>query len=309
MNTELPDKKEKLPSTGEKKMNRIYQLIAVVFFISAAILGWQFLDQKAITEAERSEKDQVKEQLTSLLKEYEAVTSDNAEMEKQLREKESELKEMLGDLEKLEKANLNQKWLIGKYKKESKTLRRLLKVYLHEIDSLGKTIIVLEEEKTIVEGELTKEIERTTNLTEEKDQLSEKVNLGSKFKLYNLLITGVRARSGGKEREESRARKVEKIKACFTIGANDLATAGERDFFIRVANDKGIVFPKGEDSTNVFIANGKELAYSGKRTLNYQSKPVDICIYFQKFLFDPGNYTIDIFADGTQIGESSIMLE
>ena len=309
MNTELPDKSVQSTSVGEKKTNRIYQLIAVVFFICAAILGWQFLDQKAITESERSEKDQVREQLTTLLKEYEAVTSDNAEMEKQLREKESELKEMLADLGKLEKANLDQKWLLGKYKKESKTLRRLLKVYLYEIDSLGKTIIVLEEEKTIVESELTKEIERTTNLTEEKDLLSEKVSIGSKFNLYNLVIIGVRARSGGKEREEGRARKVEKIKACFTIGANDLIKSGERDFYIRVANENGVVFPKGGDSTNVFIAYGKELAYSGKRTLNYQNKPADICVYFQKILFEPGNYTVDIFADGTHIGESAIRLE
>lgn len=302
MNTKLPEKKE-------KKTNRIYQLIAVVFFISAAILGWQFLNQKSITEFERSEKEQVREQLTALLKDYEAVTSDNKEMEIQLREKEKELKVMLMDLEKLEKANLDQKWLLNKYKKESKTLRRLLRVYLHEIDSLGKTITVLEEEKTFVESELTKEIEKTTHLTEEKDLLSEKVSVGSKFKLYNLVITGVRSRSGGKEREEGRARRVEKIKACFTIGANDLAKPGERDIYIRVANESGDVFPKSGDSTNVFNAVGKELVYSGKRTLNYQNKPESICVYFQKPLFVPGKYTVDIFADGSQIGEAVILLE
>jgi len=53
----------------------------------------------------------------------------------------------------------------------------------------------------------------------------------------------------------------------------------------------------------------KELAFSGKRTLDYQNKSAEICVYFQKNLFEPGKYTVDIFADESLIGESSIVFE
>ena len=293
----------------KKPSNKLYIIAAIVLFAFSVVLGWQFLKQKSIAEKEVSEKNSIKEELKTLLGAYENVTSDNEQLNTQLREKETEIKEMLADIDKLEAQSLEQKWLLKKYKKESETLRRLLKGYLYEIDSLGKTITVLKEEKTIVEGSLTKEKAKTVQLSQEKQELNQRVEVGSKFKVYGLSILGVRLKSGDREKEEKRAKRVEKIKACFTIGANDLAKPGERDIYIRVANKNGDVYPKGGDSTNVFVFEGKELAYSGKRTLNYQNQPAEVCVYFQKDNLEPGTYTVDIFADGVKIADSAIILE
>ena len=297
------------PSQKENKSNKIFRVVAAVLFVAAGILGWQFLEQKALVKEERSEKGVIKAELSQLLAEYQEVTTDNEGLRKQLDEKILEIEEMLVDIEKLEKLKIEQRWLMTKYKRENQSLRRILKVYLHELDSMGKKINVLVEEKTELAGNLTVEREKSSALTKDKEVLTDKVALGSKFKLYQMVATGIRMRGGGKEKEEMRARRVEKIKVCFTIGANALTKPGERDFYIRVADPKGNVFPKGGDSTNVFIAEGKELAYSGKRLLNYQNVETEICIYFNKNNLEAGRYSVDIFADEEKVGEASILLE
>ena len=292
--------------TPNKKLIRIVGVALVLIIIG---LTWQLFEQKTIVEKEQTEKGEVKEELFSLLSEYENLNSENEQLNSELRSKENEIKDMIISLEKMESKSKEQAWLIGKYKKESKTLRSLLKSYLYEIDSLNKTIDVLEEEKLYAQENLSIEREKTNMLTQEKNQLSQKVSIGSKYQIYNLLSVGVRDKTGGREKEEKRARKANKIKTCFTIGANVLAKAGERDVFIRVSNQKGMVFPADGDSSNVFDYNNTQLAYSAKRTLNYQNKSVDVCVYFSWPIFEPGTYAIDIFADGFQIGESAVSLD
>jgi len=302
MDVEAPVKKE-------KKSNMIAMIIVALLFATAGILGWQLLEQQTLVKEERSEKGEIKAELSILLAEYQEVTTDNEGLRHQLDEKIADIEEMLVDIEKLEKLKIEQRWLMTKFKRENQSLRRILKVYLHELDSMGKKIIVLVDEKAAVEGSLTKEKEKSDALTKDKEELTGKVALGSQFKLYQLVTKGIRIRGGKKEKEESRARRVEKIKVCFTVAANALTKPGERDFYIRVADEKGNVFPKGGDSTNVFISEGKELAYSGRRSLNYQNVIEDICVYFKKSGFTPGRYSVDIFADGIMVGETSIVLE
>jgi len=293
-------------NTSNNKLIRIAGVVLILIIIG---LSWQLLEQKTIVEKEQTEKGEVKEELFSLLGEYENLNSENEQLNSELRSKENEIKDMIISLEKMESKSKEQAWLIGKYKKESKTLRSLLKSYLYEIDSLNKTIDVLEEEKLYAQENLSIEREKTNLLTQEKNQLSEQVSIGSKYQIYNLLSVGVRDKTGGREKEEKRARKANKIKTCFTIGANVLAKGGERDVFIRVSNQKGMVFPADGDSSNVFDYNNTQLAYSAKRTLNYQNKSVDVCVYFSWPIFEPGTYAIDIFADGFQIGESAVSLD
>ena len=293
--------------TQEKKGNRLFTITAAVLFVVAAVLGWQFLEQRSIAEMEKSDKEAIQQELNVLLSDYEKLTVDNAELNYQFNIGKEKIKEMLVEIKKLEAKSD----LLWKYKKQSKTLRKLLKGYLHEIDSLNKTITHLSEEKLEVESNLDRERKITKELTWEKEQLVEQVELGSVLKTYNVMAQSLRMKSGGtREREEKRARKVEKVKVCFTIGANAIVKNGTKDVYLRVADKNGNVFPKGGDSTKVFIFEGKEIVYSAKRTIDYQNKAKDVCIYFsKKEEFLPQKYTVDIFADGVQIGETSFELE
>ena len=310
MEAEVPAKKENPPAGRTGKNNKLFMIIAAVLFVVAGILGWQFLEQSATIKEERSEKGEIKAELGQLLAEYQNVTTDNEGLRQQLDEKIEEIEMMLVDIEKLEKAKIEQRWLMTKFKRENQSLRRILKVYLHELDSMGKKINVLEVEKTEIASNLTTEKEKSELLTQEKEDLTGKVELGSTFKLYQTKVVGIRMRGAGKEKEEMRARRIEKIKVCFTVAANSLTKPGERDSYIRVADAQGNVMPKGGDSSNVFMsAAGKELAYSGRRSLNYMNVAEDICVYFNKLGLDPGKYSVDIFADGKKVGESVITFE
>jgi len=114
-----------IPVNKEKKSNKLVMVVAAVLFVAAGVLGWQFLQQKALVKEERSEKSEIKEELNQLLAEYQNVTTDNEDLRIQLNEKIAEIEEMIVDIEKLEKLKLEQRWLMTKYKRENQSLRRI----------------------------------------------------------------------------------------------------------------------------------------------------------------------------------------
>ena len=63
MDVEAPVKKE-------KKSNKIAMMIVALLLATAGILGWQLLEQQTLVKEERSEKGEIKAELSLLLAEY-----------------------------------------------------------------------------------------------------------------------------------------------------------------------------------------------------------------------------------------------
>jgi len=62
--------------------------------------------------------------------------------------------------------------------------------------------------------------------------------------------------------------------------------------------------------SGMFKYQGKDIAYSSKRKVNYKGETMNVCIYWTaEDRQATGKYTINIFVDGYDIGETSFVLK
>ncbi len=62
--------------------------------------------------------------------------------------------------------------------------------------------------------------------------------------------------------------------------------------------------------SKLFMFEGKEIAYSSKRNVNYKGKDLDVCVFWKaENLQASGKYNVTIYADGKEIGEKIFNLK
>lgn len=198
---------------------------------------------------------------------------------------------------------------IERFKRENGKLNYYKKLYLEKIDSLIKANETLKVENQSLRAEIKQEQRRTERLTDENVMLTNKVALGAVLKVSNLSVEGIRLRSGGKEGSTTRARSVERLKACFTIGENRVANRGNKNIYLRVIGPEGASLWIEDAGSGKFMAEGQETLYTAMATIDYQQEELPVCIYWTKGSpFAEGTYKAEVYADGVLIGETSFSL-
>jgi hypothetical protein len=301
-----------MEQSGKKNSGtRLFAILSLIFFGLACFLGYQLYNQKVktqtiIIEREKASSDyeNVKSELGEVQKAYEGLQTNNKELQDQLDTRKAEL----ADLEtKLEKAKGNE-YEISKLKRELKTIRDLIKSYLHDIDSLNILNQGLRTENQKVKEDLTAEQTKNTELSNEKKKLSETVEIGSRLKANSIKIEGIKSKSGDKESVVTKAKRTDKIKTCFIFGENSIAKKEEKQVFVKITGPDGKVLAHNLDD-DTFVVNGERLNYSAKKEVNYEGRDKDVCIYFTKNEdFLPGKYKIEIYCDGGLAGSGTVEL-
>ena len=98
------------------------------------------------------------------------------------------------------------------------------------------------------------------------------------------------------------------IKTCFSVVENKLAEAGNKEIFLRITNEDGMLL-EAPTPLSIKDKDQKKINMSSKRTINYQNENTDLCIYYEvDNSIEAGNYKIEIFAEGFLIGKTSLGL-
>jgi hypothetical protein len=148
------------------------------------------------------------------------------------------------------------------------------------------------------------EVETTRQtLEEEKEQLTDKVNKASVLQAKDIVASPLNKRS----REKDRARRVEKVRVCFTVRENAIIEPGTKTIHMRIMRPDEIVL--ANNASNLFEYNGEMVAFTAKRDVEYENQDVEMCIYWDKNeeLID-GTYNVDLFHDGNVIGTTTFTL-
>jgi len=198
---------------------------------------------------------------------------------------------------------------IERFKRENGKLNYYKKLYLEKIDSLIKANETLQVENKSLKAEIKTEQRRNEQLMDQNVNLTNKVALGAVLKVSNFSVEGIRMRSGGKEAATTKARSVEKIKACFTLGENKVANRGNKNVYLRVITPEGSSLWIEDAGSGKFMAQGQETLYTAMATVDYQQEDLPLCIYWTKGTpFAEGTYKAEVYADGMLIGETSFTL-
>ncbi len=260
-----------------------------------------------VTEQVVVERDNVKADLLQLQKDFENLQTNDKGLQAEIEAKKAEIAQLLEDAEK----HKGDAYVISKLKKESETLRQIMRGYVRTIDSLGtlnKNLIV---EKDNVLKELDTEKGKITGLNKEKEELQSTIQKGSILSCFNVVAKGVKFKSGGKkESETSKASRAEKIKVSFTLGENKIAKAGEKTVFIRIVTPDGKEMAKNYDDNYRFTFNKSNGYFAGKEALNYANAEISGVTYCEgKDPLVPGNYIIEVACDGVIIGSTNLRLD
>jgi len=304
---------ENTSNENRKKSGLLWILIALLG-ITNAVTFWMYTQEKnkaaneiIVKEQVIVERDNVKGELLQLQKDYANLQTNDKALQAEIDAKKAEIAQLLEDAEK----HKGDAYIISKLKKESETLRQIMRGYVRTIDSLGtlnKTLIV---EKDNVLKELDSEKGKTTTLNKEKEDLKATIQKGSILTCFNITAKGVKFKSGGKkESETSKASRTEKIKVSFSLGENKIAKAGEKTVFVRIVTPDGKEMAKNYDDNYRFTFDKSSGYFAGKQALNYANAEISGVAYCEgQGELVPGNYIIEVSCDGAIIGGTNLRLD
>ncbi len=298
---------------GKNKNSGYIAAIAVLALIVVILFVWMMRTRthlNSLLAEKEKQRTELKQELDSLLVEHERVKMDYGRLSDSLTTKDSVIQANAIEIKRL----LDTEYEYYKVKKKLSQLQLVAQGYVRQMDSLYTVNASLTEENVSIRKDLTELKKEKDQIQKDKEVLTEKVEIASLLKIYNLQATGVRYKAGGEsEVPTDKATKADQVKVCFTVGENEIIKPGNKDIYVRIARPDKEILTKSKIDEYTFEFEGKKIQYSAIGTINYENKPVDLCMYWKKNYsaqqMMPGLYHVDIFCDGAVIGHTTFTLK
>lgn len=301
------------PNNGEKqRRNGVFIIIIAVLIAALALLAWLYLSTRSrlgnLVEEKETQRMELQHELDSLINEHNNIKLEYGSLSDSLAGKDSIIQANALEIRKL----LDTQYEFFKVKKKLDKLRSISQGYLRQMDSLYTVNRELREENEQIRSSYQKEQLKSTSLQKDKEALAEKVSMAAVLKAYKITGQGVRG-SNEKERVTDKAKRVEKIKVCFTLSENSLLSAGRKEVYVRISRPDKMILTRGKGDEYSFTYKGEILQYSMKETVNYQNQAIDLCLYWinrsSKEDLPEGVYVVSVYSDDFEIGQSSFELK
>ena len=291
----------------EKKNNTALKILTGVLAVALLALGIYTIkfynEEKENKAILTKEKQVIEDELNDLIVKYDEAIEENQIMDQNLVDARDRIERLLDSVEDNE-ANLV---LISRYRREIGNLKAEKERLFRVVDSLNRqnqmmsqtldsTNVILEE-RTRISDSL-----QTTN-----QDLANKVDRAAQLKITNLRGEGVIVRNSGKLVENDRTRRIDQVRTCFTITANDLAGPGERNMYVQVYN------PENELVGDEIVVEheGGAMVYSAASKVYYENNELDVCLLAntQEDKLLEGTYKVYVYANATLLGTASFNLK
>lgn len=292
------------PKSHSKKI-----LIAVIIVLLLVLGGAAFFIYRQNSQIEEMQqetivsKQQLEDEYEGLSMQYEGMKL-NIKNDSLLQKLDNEQAKVQRLLEELRTVKAENKKEISRLNDELATLRKVLKSYIVQIDSLNRANEQLKKENKEITTKYQQTTQTLNQVSQEKKNLTEKVSLAAKLDATNIGVSPVNK----KGKVQKKINKIEQLIVNFTITKNITAEPGERTIFVRIMKPDDDVLVKSR--ANVFPFENTEINYSMRRVIEYGGEEVPVTLYWdvEEYLM-PGTYRVDIFADGSRIGSKSFVLK
>lgn len=194
----------------------------------------------------------------------------------------------------------NGNWALAKAKKESETLRTIMKGYIVTIDSLNQLNVALTEENIAMKERVEEVQGRNDQLVQRQENMEEIIAAGRVLQSTDISAVGVRLTSSGRQRETSRADKADMIKVCFSLLENAIAEPGNKNLYLKALTP---------DSTMLEYEPGA--AFSASRNIDYANERLTTCIFYtveEGITLGSGVYSFEILEEDVVIGTTQLEL-
>ena len=160
MENKTPDLKA-IPKSSKKNNTPLLITGLIILALLATFLGWELSNKSALNKEYKTQidmlksdlnemdemmkknglgnmmEDDIKTSLNNLLEDYNTVNTNNKELNDSIASQKEKVVFLLGELEDTEKRRKYTAYELYKMKKETETLRKVMKDYVHRVDSLN----------------------------------------------------------------------------------------------------------------------------------------------------------------------------
>lgn len=289
-----------------KNMNRntVIGLVIAALIILVGIIGFlltrmheQKIESQQMLELAEMDKREMENEYEQFAMQYNEMKMQikNDSLVAQLEKEQQRTEELLAELKQVKSSNAAE---IMRLKKELATLRKVLRSFVQQIDSLNRENQQLSRENDNLKTQNRQAKAHISNLSSENEALSEKVDIASQ-----LDATGIWAEGRNKRgKKAKRIKDVKKFAIGFTIARNVTTATGIRSIYIRIATPTGEVLTQG----GTFEYENRQLEFSIRKDIEYTGEEQSIQVWWDVTqALSAGNYRVDIFADGHNIGSTT----
>lgn len=249
-----------------------------------------------------NERDNIKEKFSDLLDDYNMLETSNDSLNAEINNRKEEI------IKLIEEVNNTKNWAAGMkktYEEEIKSLKKIMRHYVFQIDSLNILNQQLIAENEMVRTENDRYKSENDELVDRNTELLTTIEDASVVNASHINVSFL----NGRDKETNRSSKIEKLKISFTLSANKLASSGQKTIYLRITRPDGYVISSG----NTFTVGDSQLSYSDSRIITYDNQSLDVAIYHKvdkdKNPLTAGKHGISLYMDGNKIGESSFLIE
>ena len=302
---------QEMNQPGQPRKNTMIYWIVIAALLATCV--YMFLGKRKAAE----QNDQTTAQLAvadssrkSIENDYNAalgrldqLTSKNVQMDSMINMKDGEISKMKAEINKImsdKKATAGQ---LARAKELVTALNAKVKSYEERIAELEHENTKLNNENVVVTKERDSTVTQNIALKQ----------IGSVLHASNIRMVPIHQKKSGKEKETKKARRVDIMKITFDIDENRIADSGPKDIYIRITGPDGNMINNAASGSGVTpLADGKSLNYTLMKQIPLEKgKPVkDISMnWHQDGDYQAGNYSIEIYNSGYQVGKGSVSLK
>jgi hypothetical protein len=290
-------------SPRDRRNNIIVGMLVVVLAVLSFLYFSQRKNNRLIITQITVQKDSIQSELGRMMIGYDSLKVSNDTLTSQMAITRTRVKELLDELAQTRKISLEK---INRYQKEVTTLRDIMRNYVVQIDSLNRKNQMLLVENQEVKEQARQTETRNQQLSQEKEQLEKDLKKAAVLEAFGGSAIALNDRG----KDTRFANRTAMIRVDFTLAKNITAKKGDRVIYIRIMRPDQLLLNKSE--SDVFRYENMKIPFSASREVTFEGMELPVAIFWDnqgQSPLIPGEYSIDIFADGASIGGTKLILK
>jgi FtsZ-binding cell division protein ZapB len=293
---------ENIPKQKSKNLqnNIIVVVLSAILVVMLVLFFMQRREHSVIMKDIIAEKDSIQQELTQIVAGYDMLKTENDTINEQLIFAQAKVRDLLIEVEQTKRVSYEK---ISDYQKQVTTLRGIMRDFVVQIDSLNKRNEQLMAENTQVKEQFKQSEIEKEQLSQEKSNLQKNLQRAAQLEARELIAEGLNSRN----KESKFANRTTLIRISFVLGKNVTSKRGPKNIYVRIMRPDQLLMTKSP--TDLFQFEDLRIPYSAMREVNYEGQDLPVNIFWDNTGEAPlmvGTYTIDLFADGNNIGTTTI---
>jgi hypothetical protein len=247
----------------------------------------------------------LKKDFKNMLETYDALLEKDKTQSDSINAQKQRIQELIDQVDR-GKMSAHQLFLA---KKEIETLRKIMRGYIYQIDSLNTLNLQLTNNLDSTSRVLTSTKTERDQYQKDSEEKGEQLKKGAKLNAYGFTSKGLKEKLNSSMTETDRAKSTVQIMSSFSLSKNPITTAGKKTVYMQIVDPSGNTMQ--QSSGNVISTDKGQVGYSDKKVIDYQNESLDMSIYYslRGQEAQKGNYKVNIYCEGHLIGSDSFTLK